>query len=121
MRQRITFGIGTGEDKHGNPIWSDRARTITDSVRAYLVRRFGGCFIVDGFGAWKDDSGKVISEPGIHCIVDLDSTEHNANVEARQTAIDLCGIADQTAIMVGIGTIRGGCIYADSQIPSLIA
>jgi hypothetical protein len=60
----FSLSIGVGFDKDGQPV-TDVADKL-DAVVSRVVDAFGGCSALNGNGSWKDDAGKVVSEP---CVI----------------------------------------------------
>jgi hypothetical protein len=59
---RVVFYAGIGYDKHGNAIPSLLASEKIREALLETCKRFGGCTLTRGRGAWIDDKGNLITE-----------------------------------------------------------
>lgn len=78
---RMQFFIGTGKDKHGNdlapPTLLPTGETSHTRAAADLASKyFGGCTVMQGYGAWNDPNSGLVSEPCIIVTVDRARAEN---------------------------------------------
>lgn len=75
MKYKIEFefGFGIGEDKNGRNIAVNDARRAVRAICDKAVTLFGGYTLLDVFGGWKNDAGRVVEEPGKTLIIYADT------------------------------------------------
>lgn len=103
---RITFGIGMGEDQHGQPISSSDLPAMIAAATRRVCKTFGGCNAVRGEGAWLDDSGRLIQESTLLITSDVPDMQRR---ELMRMADDVAGHLryqfDQASVHVAVQRI----------------
>lgn len=98
---RFEIGFGVGFDKHGNPIDPCHVRECIKLILVEASRRFGGCNILAGQGAWVDDSGTLVVEDSRVLVVDTSANnrlEADNVASARQLAVFVRNVLEQQAV-----------------------
>lgn len=67
MQYQIVFGVGF--DRNGQRIDACHVQECVKLILVEASRRFGGCTILDGQGAWADSSGNLVVESNKTVIV----------------------------------------------------
>jgi len=62
--RRVTIGCGVGFDRFGKQIAVLSRDVLKSALLKVACERFGGATFIDTFGAWRDNTGKDIIEPG---------------------------------------------------------
>ena len=109
---RTEWHIGIGEDSEGMPILEDEAQAMIRSALEHVSREYGGASVTRQQGAWVDPSGRLIVESGITIVA---YSEHPK--DAEQTAVRLCRLFRQTAVLVAKFEPQGfmaKCIYGST-------
>jgi len=78
----FSLTIGIGKTAEGIDIPRDNAKEILTMVDAEACKRFGGFTRIDSFGGWIDDSGNVITEPGVIYTIGVDIHSERTDAEA---------------------------------------
>lgn len=106
---RTEWHIGIGEDSTGMPIPDNEAQAMIRAALEHVSREYGGASVTRQDGAWVDPSGRLIVESGITIVA---YSEHPK--DAEQTAVRLCHLFRQTAVIVaefGPQGFTAKCIY----------
>jgi hypothetical protein len=98
---KISISIGVGSDKDGQPVLgvSDKLELVVSRVND----EFGGCSVIHGDGSWKDERGKVVSEPCVIIVIIVPGlvTDNTAAVDtAKKVALFATTIFDQSCVLV---------------------
>lgn len=106
--KRVTIGAGVEFNQNSRPI----SPTSLDCFRQAIVNMtalvYGGCTIIETYGAWKDASGQIVREKGWSIIVLL-SPEHekDAQFHADNIGLFVRDTLDQSAVYVTLEDVNG--------------
>lgn len=100
---RITFGLGLGFDRDGVPIPPDAADAYRSLAINLVTKWYGGCFAIDGSGAWNDGS-RIVAEKGVNIVVDHQTDRPIDAIlrDAKAVANNLGYYANQEAVTVSV-------------------
>jgi hypothetical protein len=114
---RFAFGIGTGKRGDGSIIPENQRVIYTRQTLELVTKVFGGCFIVQGHGAWLDGDNLIV-ESGLQVIADTpadgDTLEHWQG-KATALAAELARLWDQTAVHLTGTVSRSNLVYGAYQ------
>lgn len=94
-----TITIGTGLDRHGDPLSPERVDKAVSGWMSAVSRAFGGCTVVEGRGSWIDPEGYVVVEPVRVATIVAPRTVGSAD-RIHGFATDIGRLLDQHSIMV---------------------
>jgi len=103
MKYKIEFGFGIGEDRHGRLIAQNDAKRAVRAICDKAASLFGGYTLLDTFGGWKNEQGRLVEEPGKTLVIYItDAMQEFANVEARKIKLVTLvkELLDQQAVAV---------------------
>jgi hypothetical protein len=96
---RYRWYVGLGFDRDGNALPEGSQERHIDAALGKIIEIFGGVTMTRGFGAWKDDEGKVVREAQVtfEAIRDSDRIVWH---EAEYIAGFLKGLFLQSAVLL---------------------
>jgi hypothetical protein len=104
MRFEIGFGVGFTRD--GTPIDSLQVVEATKAILVEACRRFGGCNITSGQGAWMDGDTLVVEESRTLVVDSVTTVGSRAAEAAEDAAFELAQfigrILNQKAVHVSV-------------------
>ena len=109
---RVIFEIGVGQcgKRYGlEEITLEHRSNMMDAAIDYVSRKFGGCFVSHGSGAWIQD-GKIVREPSITITVDNISNSTSES-ELRIIADTLRSMFRQDSVIMT--TVNASTFYAE--------
>jgi hypothetical protein len=95
MFMRYSIGFGVGFDRNGKRIDPVQVREATKLILVEATRRFGGCNITTGQGAWMNDKGDLVVEESRELTVDGDKSKED---DAFALAEFVRRVLDQEAV-----------------------
>jgi hypothetical protein len=121
-KMRYVFGIGTGYRGDGSIIPENQRVIYTRQTLELVTKVFGGCFIVQGHGAWQDGDNLIV-ESGLQVIADTPadgSTLEQWQGKATALAAELARLWDQTAVHLSALVSRSNLVYGAYQQPESV-
>jgi len=103
---QVTFSVGCGLNRKEEPL-DDLAARIQAALN-YIADSFGGCTVTSGLGAWKDETGRLITEQCRVFTSDISGLPPGVYLRtmADKTAGALRDIFYQTAVHVTITEVK---------------